>query len=865
MPQLTPMMQQYMEVKQKYPDAIVFYRLGDFYEMFFDDALLASRELELTLTGRDCGLSERAPMCGVPYHAADSYIARLIAKGHKVAICEQMEDPALAKGLVRREVRRVVTPGTISDFSSLSDKTNNFAAAVYLSGNKAGIALCDVTTGEFYVRSAGDGAGELKSMLSAWHPSEIITNAPDALRNLSDAFIQPYRSAAFSQGNARETLLSHFGVASLAALGLDPGMQPGIAAAGALLDYLHDTQKLALSHIIGLRVLGQAQTMPLDASTRRNLELTQGIASQGAYGSLLWLLDRTATAMGGRLLRNWVEQPLTQADAIRERLDAVQALFDEPVLAQAMHDHLQQVYDMERLLSKVAYNSLNARDCLSLLRGLTQVPGMLALLDQVSAEGLRAAARLLDPLAHIVRMLETAIDPDAPLAMTEGGIIRAGFNDQLDEYRAAAVQGRQWLLDLEAREREKTGIKNLKVQFNRVFGYFIEVTKSNYQLVPDDYIRRQTLANAERFTTRELKELEGKVTGAQGEAQRLEAELFAQVRQSLATVLPSLQRTAQGFKTLDALLSLARVARENNYVSPAINEEGRLMIREGRHPVVEKTLREQSFVPNDTDMDNDAKRMLILTGPNMAGKSTYMRQTALILLMAHMGSFVPAASADIPLSDNVFTRIGASDDLAGGQSTFMVEMSELAYILRNATPRSLVILDEIGRGTGTFDGLSIAWAAVEYLTDKKKSGAVTLFATHYHELSELEGSLPGVQNYCVSVREMGDEVIFLRKIVKGGADKSFGTYVAQLAGVPRQVVARAMEIQARLEVNDFNQNAIGKGILEKGRGRKQQQTQLSLLGQAELVEELANTDPLTMSPMDALNLLFLLREKARKL
>jgi len=859
------MMQQYMEVKQKYPDAIVFYRLGDFYEMFFDDALLASRELELTLTGRDCGLSERAPMCGVPYHAADSYIARLIAKGHKVAICEQMEDPALAKGLVRREVRRVVTPGTISDFSSLSDKTNNFAAAVYLSGNKAGIALCDVTTGEFYVRSAGDGAGELKSMLSAWHPSEIITNAPDALRNLSDAFIQPYRSAAFSQGNARETLLSHFGVASLAALGLDPGMQPGIAAAGALLDYLHDTQKLALSHIIGLRVLGQAQTMPLDASTRRNLELTQGIASQGAYGSLLWLLDRTATAMGGRLLRNWVEQPLTQADAIRERLDAVQALFDEPVLAQAMHDHLQQVYDMERLLSKVAYNSLNARDCLSLLRGLTQVPGMLALLDQVSAEGLRAAARLLDPLAHIVRMLETAIDPDAPLAMTEGGIIRAGFNDQLDEYRAAAVQGRQWLLDLEAREREKTGIKNLKVQFNRVFGYFIEVTKSNYQLVPDDYIRRQTLANAERFTTRELKELEGKVTGAQGEAQRLEAELFAQVRQSLATVLPSLQRTAQGFKTLDALLSLARVARENNYVSPAINEEGRLMIREGRHPVVEKTLREQSFVPNDTDMDNDAKRMLILTGPNMAGKSTYMRQTALILLMAHMGSFVPAASADIPLSDNVFTRIGASDDLAGGQSTFMVEMSELAYILRNATPRSLVILDEIGRGTGTFDGLSIAWAAVEYLTDKKKSGAVTLFATHYHELSELEGSLPGVQNYCVSVREMGDEVIFLRKIVKGGADKSFGTYVAQLAGVPRQVVARAMEIQARLEVNDFNQNAIGKGILEKGRGRKQQQTQLSLLGQAELVEELANTDPLTMSPMDALNLLFLLREKARKL
>ncbi len=865
MPQLTPMMQQYMEVKQNYPDAIVFYRLGDFYEMFFDDALVASRELELTLTGRDCGLEERAPMCGVPYHAADSYIARLIAGGHRVAICEQMEDPSVAKGLVRREVVRVVTPGTVSDFSSLREKANNFIAAVFISGKQAGLALCDVTTGEFYVRSMADGAREMKSALSAWRPSEVITNAPDTLREYSDAFMQAYAPSAFSQGNAKETLLSHFAVASPAALGLDRGMQAGMAAAGALLRYLHETQKLSLSHIISLRVLGAEQTMPLDASTRRNLELTQGIASQGAYGSLLWLLDRTATAMGGRLLRSWVEQPLTVANTIRERLDAVQALFDEPVLSQALYDHLQQVYDMERLLSKIAYRSLNARDCLSLLRGLAQVPGTLSLLDMVSAQGLRAAAQLLDPLPEIVRLLETAIDPDAPLALTEGGVIRAGYSARLDGFRAAAVQGRQWLLDLEAREREMTGIKNLKVQYNRVFGYFLEVTKSNYLMVPDHYIRRQTLANAERYTTPELKELESKVTGAQGEAQRLETEIFEEVRQSLADALPVLQRTAGGFKTLDALVSLARVARENNYVCPAINEEGRLLIREGRHPVVEKTLREQGFVPNDTDMDNDAKRMLILTGPNMAGKSTYMRQTALILLMAHMGSFVPASSADIPLSDNVYTRIGASDDLAGGQSTFMVEMSELAYILRSATPRSLVILDEIGRGTGTFDGLSIAWAAVEYLTDKKKSGALTLFATHYHELSELEGSLPGVQNYCVSVREMGNEVIFLRKIVKGGADKSFGTYVAHLAGVPRQVVARAMEIQARLEANDFNQNAIGKGILEKGRGKKQQQMQLSLVGQANLIEELANTDPLTMSPMDALNLLFLLREKARRL
>ena len=864
MAQLTPMMQQYMEVKQKYPDAILFYRLGDFYEMFFDDAITASRELELTLTGRDCGLKERAPMCGVPYHAAEGYIARLIARGYKVAICEQVEDPALAKGLVRREVVRVVTPGTVSDLGSLQERANNFLAAVYLTGKRAGIALCDVTTGEFLVMQAEDAGRELQQALQGYRPSEVLCNAPDKLQGMTGAFQQGYSPAAFSLSKAKELLFDHFGVGSLEALGLTAGHQAAASAAGALLHYLRETQMLDLKHIVTLRLTSGREHMPLDAATRRNLELTQGIRSGSAYGSLLWLLDRTATAMGGRLMRSWVEHPLAQPQTIRERLDAVQALYEQPVLAEALLQHLQQVYDMERLLSRVAYRSLNGRDALALLRALNQVPEVLTLLDAASAPGLRAVAAQLDPLYPLAQLLEKAIDPDAPITLSEGGVIHEGYHKELDEYRAAATQGKQWLLDLEARERETTGIKNLKVLYNRVFGYFIEVTRSNLGAVPDHYRRKQTLANAERYTTDELKELERKVTGAQGEALRLEAELFEGVRNALSQQLPQLQSTALGLKTLDALLALARVARENNYVCPTLNEEGRLAIVEGRHPVVERTLSDQSFVPNDTGMDNDARRMLILTGPNMAGKSTYMRQTALIVLMAHIGSFVPAQSADIPLTDAIYTRIGASDDLAAGQSTFMVEMSELAYILRNATPRSLVILDEIGRGTGTFDGLSIAWAAVEYLADKKKCGAITLFATHYHELSALEGTLDGVMNYCVAVQEMGEEVIFLRKIRPGGADKSFGTYVAHLAGVPRPVVARAMEIQARLEANDFNQHAIGQGILEKGK-KKKEQLQLFEVGRTELVEELAQLDVLAMSPMDALNQLFLLRERARKL
>ncbi len=861
---VTPMMQQYLLVKEQHPDELLFYRLGDFYEMFFDDAITASRELELTLTGRDCGLPERAPMCGVPYHAVDSYITRLINKGYRVAICEQMEDPALAKRLVKREITRIVTPGTVTDQSALNDRQNSFLAAVCFEGKRAGIAYVDVTTGEFYVRQLSTAERELRGVLASVSPREIITNDADAIKEIVSVPLGNCPLTAFRGANATEMLTGHFAVSSLTSLGLDGSLLPAAHAAGALMRYLDETQKNAMTHITSLRILAENQTMPLDAATRRNLELTEGLSGRNIRGSLLWLLDKTATAMGGRLLRRWVEQPLLSREAIEKRLDAVEVLYSNHVLSERLYDVLRNVYDMERILSKVSYNSINARDCLALLRSLKQVPALQSLLSEDACAPVRNALGALDPLPELSKLLEDAIDPDAPLQITEGAVIRKGYNAQLDELRSAATQGKMWLSDLEAKEREETGIKTLRIQYNRVFGYYIEVTKAYYGLVPLRYQRRQTLANSERYTTEELREIESKITGAQEQSTRLELELFYAVRSAIAEAMQRLQGTAEALKTLDALLSLGRVARENDYTRPSLNEEGLLHIRDGRHPVVERTLGVGMFVPNDTDMNTDDKRMQIITGPNMAGKSTYMRQVALIVLMAHMGSFVPAREANISLVDNVFTRVGASDDLAGGQSTFMVEMSETAYILRNATQRSLVILDEIGRGTSTFDGLSIAWSTVEYLCDRKKSGAKTLFATHYHELSELEGVLEGVENYQISVREHGEEVIFLRKIIKGGADKSFGVYVARLAGVPHAVVARAQEIEARLEANNINQNTIGRNILEKNK-KKNQQQDLFEYGRTELIEELSSLDVLSMSPMDALNKLFLLREKARKL
>ncbi len=863
---LTPMMQQYMDVKSKYKDCILFYRLGDFYEMFFEDALTASRELELTLTGRDCGLSERAPMCGVPYHAVETYLNRLIEKGYKVAICEQMEDPALAKGLVERDVIRVVTPGTVIESGMLDERSNNFLLSVCFSGEKAGLAFADVSTGEFFVHQVEDAGHTLADEVTRISPVEIIASDLVRLRDYvsrDDLSMSEQPGAAFQYQNASETLCRHFHLQDLSPLGLTDDYRLAAQAAGALMRYLDETQKNALEHITELRIYQGGDTMLLDRNTRRNLELTESLRSRTKKGSLLWLMDKTSTAMGGRLLRSWIEQPLVNREEILRRLDAVEEFTAQHVLTMTLSEELQGVYDVERLLSKVSYKSLNARDCLSLCASLKKVPGIRNLLSGAQSRGVQAIYALLDSLEDLTALLERAIHPDAPPVISEGGIIRDGYSAILDEYRSAATNGKQWIVDLEAKEREATGIKNLRIQYNRVFGYYIEVTKSYYDMVPMRYQRRQTLANSERYITPELREMEQKIVGAQEQSVRLELQLFSEIRERIAGEIARIQHTAQGLKTLDALLSLAKVAVSNHYVRPKITDDGSLEIVEGRHPVVEQTMQEGGFVPNDAVMNQDQARMLIITGPNMAGKSTYMRQVALITLMAHLGSFVPAKAAKIPIVDRIFTRVGASDDLASGQSTFMVEMSETAYILRNATQRSLIILDEIGRGTSTFDGLAIAWAVVEYLCDPARVGAKTLFATHYHELSELEGHLEGVQNYCISVKEHGEDVIFLRKIVRGGADKSFGIHVARLAGVPHPVLVRAHEIQARLEVSDVNK--IGQNILDEGETRENEQVSLFDVGKTEIVNELQNLDVLALTPIDAMNKLFLLREKARKL
>ena len=861
----TPMMQQYLELKAKHKDCILFFRLGDFYEMFFEDAKLASKELELTLTGKDCGLEERAPMCGVPYHAANAYIARLIDKGYKVAVCEQLTDPALSKGLVERDVIRIVTPGTVADPSQLDEKKACYVLCVAFTAKAAALAYADVSTGELIAHLLPDAARTLRDELMRIRPREIVTNAMDKLTpNLSeDISCSVLPESDFQKKNVQKALLEHFRVPSLMALGLDERDKRYIAA-GALLIYLNDTQKNALSHLTQLTVYQGEHTMFLDRMTRRNLELVESLRAGDRRGSLLWLLDRTHTAMGARLLRSWVENPMTDEGAIQTRLDAVEALKDGYMAAEEIGQALEDVADMERLLGKISYNSLTARDCLALLRSLKAIAPVKELMGRFEATSIQALAHTLTPVEDLCDLLERAIDPDAPILLSEGGVIREGYSRELDEYRDAAANGKQWILDLEAAERQETGIKNLRIQFNRVFGYYIEVTKSNLDLVPLRYSRKQTLANAERYVTAELQEIEHKILNAQQQALALESVLFASVREAIAAQIGAVQQNALVLKTADALLSLAQVARENDYVKPHLNDDGVLHIVEGRHPIVERTVTDTPFVPNDVTMDAEENRMLIITGPNMAGKSTYMRQVALITLMAHIGSFVPAREADISLCDRIFTRIGASDDLAGGQSTFMVEMSETAAILRSATSRSLVILDEIGRGTSTFDGLAIAWAVVEYLLDKKRIGAKTLFATHYHELSELEGRFEGVKNYCISVMEHGEDVIFLRKIMPGGADKSYGVHVARLAGVPAPVVARAHEIQARLEVSDINQETISSNILEK-RKKENRQTDLFHLAQDELVEELQNLDVLSITPMDALNILFRLREKARRL
>ena len=868
---ISPMMQQYLNIHEQYPDCLLLFRLGDFYELFFEDAKVASHELELTLTGKDCGLEERAPMCGVPFHSVNTYIEKLIERGYKVAICEQMEDPALARGLVKREVVRVITAGTVTDPVMLDDRKNNYLMAVLTDGKNAGIACADVSTGEFYV--AEPAMAILRAEILRTAPTEIICASRESLKEAAGEFpgivVSEQNSNWFRLHNAGEVLCDHFKLPHLAGLGLEEHPS-ATRAAGALMKYLGETQKNSLEHMTTLRFARSGNRMLLDPNTRRNLELTESLRWKGKKGTLLSLLDKTSTAMGGRLLRSWVEQPLLDREEINGRLDAVEELVRNRMIGISLAEELEGVYDMERLLSKVSYRNLNARDCLALCASFKRIPGIRELVasgtiqDAASGE-LPRILQALDPMEDLTALLEAAIHPDAPIQITEGGIIRDGYNPTLDEYREAQKHGRQWILDMENREREATGIRNLRIQYNKVFGYYIEVTKSFLSQVPERYIRKQTLTNAERFMTPELKEVEQKIIGAQEQSVRLELQIFGEIRDRIAGEISRIQRTAEAVKRLDAYQSLARVAAENRYVRPEIVTDGTLSITEGRHPVVEQSIPENSFVPNDTLLDTGENRMMIITGPNMAGKSTYMRQVALICLMAQIGSFVPAAEAHLPVCDQIFTRVGASDDLASGQSTFMVEMSETAYILRNATKDSLIILDEIGRGTSTFDGLSIAWAVVEYICDREKIGAKTLFATHYHELSELEGHLEGIKNYCISVKEHGEDVIFMRKIARGGADKSFGVHVARLAGIPHPVIVRAHEIQARLEVSDINQNTIGQNILgDSNENRKNQQVDMFEYRKMEIIQELQELDVMALTPIDAMNKLFLLREKARK-
>ncbi len=810
MNELTPMMRQYMEVKQQYPDCFLFYRLGDFYEMFFDDAIEGSKILELTLTGRDCGMQERAPMCGVPYHAVDTYINKMISLGHKVAICEQMEDPALAKGIVQRSVTRVITPGTVIEEKMLDGSRNNYILALNYASNAIGYAYADVSTGAFYACEAygTDAHSLLFDELTRLSPSEVIANEPVfeqeylCKRIRSGYYLEKLANVRFHPEQAEKRLLNHFAVASLKGYGLD-GKPYATGAAGALLSYLEDTQKNALSHIHTIRYLNRSAFMQLDASTRRNLELTQPLQYSGSKkNTLLYLLDATKTGMGARLLHSWVDCPLQSKNDIVYRLQAVDTFYRDLRTRKSLREYLDSVYDIERLTSRIAYGTINGRDCIALATSLRQITPITMLLCGIPAEAIDTITRNLDPMDDVIGLIDAAIDPNPPANVKDGGLIRKGYNQEVDELRAVSGDSQTLLDNIVTREREATGIKNLRIGYNRVFGYYIEVSKSFTANVPYHYERKQTLANAERYITPELKELEQKILGAADRLLELETELFQQVREMLLACTERLQQNAALLAQLDAYQSLAEVAVSNKYVMPTIADTPIIRIAGGRHPIVERSLK-NGFIPNDVTLDLENNRLLIVTGPNMAGKSTYMRQVALITLMAHIGSFVPADEAEIGVVDRIFTRIGASDDLSAGQSTFMVEMSEMANIINNATKDSLLILDEIGRGTSTFDGLSIAWSVLEHIANPILCGAKTLFATHYHELSELEGKLEGVVNYRITVKEVGDDVLFLRKIVRGSADKSFGIQVAKLAGLPDSIIARAKEILRDLEQSDL--------------------------------------------------------------
>ena len=865
---LTPMMQQYMETKNQYKDCILFYRLGDFYEMFFDDALCVTKELELTLTGKSCGLDERAPMCGVPFHSAESYINRLVERGYKVAICEQVEDPKSAKGLVKREVIRVVTPGTNSFTSSLDETRNNYLMGIVSIEGKFGISVVDVTTGE-YLMTEVDSVSKLLDEINKFTPSEIICNdtfyiSGVDMNDLSSRLgivISPLDPSYFDKDSCQRALCRHFKVSTLEGLGFKE-YAIGTIAAGSIMQYLEETQKCSLAHISHLLPYHTGKYMLLDRNTRRNLELVETLREKQKRGSLLWVLDKTKTAMGARKLRSSLEQPLIDKETILQRYDAIDELNQDVITREELREYLNPVYDLERLLSKISYKTVNPRDMIALESSLSMLPHIRLLCSNFKSDLFQDFTQNLDPLEDVYQLIHSAIVEEPPISVREGGIFKNGFNEEIDHLRNAKTEGKNWLADLETTEKEQTGIKNLRIKYNKVFGYYLEVTKSFVNQVPDTWIRKQTLTNAERYTTPELKEMEDTILGAEDRLYNLEYAVFCQLREEIFQQMDRIQQTASVIASIDMIASLAYVAEHNHYVRPKLNNKGILRIKDGRHPVIEQMIAHDMFIPNDTFLDEDSHRLVIITGPNMAGKSTYMRQTALIVLMAQLGSFVPASQADISLVDRIFTRVGASDDLASGQSTFMVEMTEVANILHNATKNSLIILDEIGRGTSTFDGLSIAWSVVEHIVDKKLIGAKTLFATHYHELTELEGKLEGVQNYCIAVKEDGEDIVFLRKIVKGGADKSYGIQVAKLAGVPEQVLIRAREIADQLENKDaLSLDGVVNQMAVSSPGEKTM-NQLSIfdtMGYDETDDslfELRDIDLSRVTPMDAMNLVY---------
>ncbi len=878
MAELTPMMQQYLETKKDYQDCILLYRLGDFYEMFYEDALTASKELEITLTGKSCGQEERAPMCGVPHHALEGYLSKLVSKGYKVAICEQMEDPKLAKGIVKREVVRIVTPGTNLNMQTLEESRNNYLMCIVYFPGKTGISVADVTTGDYYLTEVED-IRKLQDEINKYMPSEIICNEQylvsgyeiEDLKNRLGITVYSLASHYFDEDNCRKCLMKHFQVNTLSGLGVED-FPTGVIAAGALLQYLYETQKTSLMHFTHLYPYLTSKYMLLDSSTRRNLELTETLREKHKTGSLLGVLDKTKTAMGGRLLRKYIEQPLIDKTKMEKRLDAVETLCKKSVDRDELREYLNTIYDLERLLSKVSYKTANPRDLIAFRNSLAMLPSIKTVLGDLDCTLLNEINEHMDALEDIFHLIDDSITEEPPISIRDGGIIKEGFSETIDSLRSAKTDGKNWLAALEEQDRERTGIKKLRIKSNKVFGYYFEVTNSYKNLVPEDYIRKQTLANAERYTTPRLKELEDSILNAEDKLSSLEYDLFCEIRDAIVAEMERIQRTARAVARLDVFTSLSYVAERNQYVRPSLNEKGIIDIKGGRHPVVEQMTGNDMFIANDTYLDNQKHCIAVITGPNMAGKSTYMRQTALIVLMAQIGSYVPAKKANVGIVDRIFTRVGASDDLSSGQSTFMVEMNEVANILRNATVNSLLILDEIGRGTSTFDGLSIAWAVIEHISNRKILGAKTLFATHYHELTELEDKMDNVNNYCIAVKEKGDDIVFLRKIVRGGADKSYGIQVAKLAGVPDMVIDRAKEIVEQLSDNDIIEKVQNIEINIKNEKHKpvkydevdlEQMSLFDTVKDEDVINELLEVDVGNLTPVDALNTLYRLQNKLK--